>query len=116
MPDAFIVNRINVSTVQPNSANDLFAYIVGTYWNGSARIPRLFIYKYNGTNWSAIIMENDNSGYGFITPTRTAITTSPSYNNSIYLEKRFLGKNDVSLGVATLSSYSSANNHQIFML
>lgn len=111
LPDAFIVNRINVA-VQPNSANDLFAYIVGTYWNGSARIPRLFIYKYNGTNWSAIIMENDNSGYGFITPTRTAITTSPSYNNSIYFGKEILrGRNDVSLGVATLSSYNSANNH-----
>lgn len=111
LPDAFIINRINIA-VQPNSANDLFAYIVGTYWNGSKRIPRLYIYKYNGTNWSQIIMENDNSGNGFITPTRTAITTSPSYNNSIYFGKEILrGRNDVSMGVATLSSYSSANNH-----
>lgn len=107
LPNNFIVNRINLA-VNSNIVNDLYAYIVGTYLvtAPSTRAGRLYIYKFNGISW---VLENSLSdAISLISPTRTPITTSPSYPNSLYYGFTDLrGRNESTQSIINLSPYLS---------
>lgn len=111
LPNSFIVNRINIAT-QTNFPNELYAYIVGTFFNGSTRYPRLYVFKFNSGIWTQVLVQSNNDTSGFITPTRTAIVTSPLFPSSIYFgTERLWGRNSDVQNIIQISPYNSDGFH-----
>lgn len=130
LPDNFGVFRINIA-VTPANPDLVYAYIVGTNVDGTCidgddneridRSSQLYIYRFNGTNWTQIF-EFDDTVFGnscgvidqfAITPQRTAIVVAPDNENEIYFGTTVLyGSDDYTTNnIKVLSPYLDVNYH-----
>lgn len=111
LPEDFKVDRINIAVTEAN-AEVVYAYITGTFMSSDRRIPRLYIYKYDGRRWKEILMQTDRGSFGFITPIRTPIVCSPTNENEVCFGREIIwGGQNIEEKAVKLSGYNSGNIH-----
>jgi len=111
LPDEFLVDRINIAVTNANS-EVLYAYITGTCMDKGKRIPRLYIYKFDGKKWDEILVQTDKGKNKFITPTRTPIACSPMQEDNVCFGREILwGGENIKNKAVRLTGYNSGNIH-----
>lgn len=117
-PNHFQVRRINIAVTKADTSR-LFAYINGSEYivsgNDTINGSRLFIYKYNGSNWDSLFSYSDYSIGGYnafqaVSPTWMPITVSPvDANRLVFGHTMVWGTTDLINFEHT--GYTSANRH-----